>query len=229
MTRLRIQAPTALIISDDGEFSRSITGRWQMERNAPAFTLVSSDVGMGFDPEGFQLAVVGRVRPQTLSPLLESLAVAGKHVIFLSEDPVLLQRVRDRWPGILLLKQEENWLATLMLVCPEALYRAYAEAQMAEIERINSTLAHEATLGRYVCDMRHTLNNMLTAMLGNSELLLLEPGSLSSEARSQIETIRNMALRIHEILRRFSSLEKELTVAEQEAGKELIEVRRVGS
>jgi signal transduction histidine kinase len=68
--------------------------------------------------------------------------------------------------------------------------------------------------------MRHTLNNMLTAMLGNSELLLLEPGTLSAEARSQIETIRNMALRIHEILRRFSSLEKELSVAGREAEKD---------
>jgi len=224
-----MQPPTALVISDDAEFSRSITGRWQVERNAPAFTLMSSDVGLGFDPESFQLAVVGRVRPETLSPLLESMVVAGKHVIFVSDDAILLQRVHDRWPGILRLKQEENWLATLMLVCPEALYRAYAEAQVAEIERVNSTLEQEATLGRYVCDMRHTLNNMLTAMLGNSELLLLEPGSLSSEARSQIETIRNMALRIHEILRRFSSLEKELTVAEHEAGRELMEVRRVGS
>jgi hypothetical protein len=40
---------------------------------------------------------------------------------------------------------------------------------------------------------------------------------LSAEARSQIETIRHMALRIHEVLRRFSSLEKELMVLDQEA------------
>jgi len=53
-------------------------------------------------------------------------------------------------------------------------------------------------------------------MLGNSELLLLEPGLLSAEARSQIETIRHMALRMHEVLRRFSSLEKELMVLNQE-------------
>jgi hypothetical protein len=37
------------------------------------------------------------------------------------------------------------------------------------------------------------------------------PGSL----HSQVETIRNMAIRINEILQRFSSLEKELKVTEK--------------
>ena len=67
--------------------------------------------------------------------------------------------------------------------------------------------------------MRHSLNNALTSVLGNSELLLLEPETLSAGARSQIETVRNMALRMHEILQRFSSLEKELTVIEKQTEK----------
>jgi len=68
--------------------------------------------------------------------------------------------------------------------------------------------------------MRHGLNNALTSVLGNSDLLLLEPGSLSAPARAQIETIRNMALRIHEVLQRFSSLEKEMNVAALQAEKD---------
>ena len=52
---------------------------------------------------------------------------------------------------------------------------------------------------------------------GNSDLLLLEPGSLSAQTRAQIETIRNMTLRIHEIMQRFSSLEKEMNVVAQQA------------
>jgi hypothetical protein len=51
-------------------------------------------------------------------------------------------------------------------------------------------------------------------------LLLLEPGAFSAGVRSQIDTIRNMALRMHEILQRFSSLEKELTFVEQQEVKE---------
>jgi signal transduction histidine kinase len=67
-------------------------------------------------------------------------------------------------------------------------------------------------LGRYILEMRHSLNNALTSILGNSELLLLEPGSRSTDERVQIETIRDMSLRIHEVLRRFSSLDKEMNM-----------------
>jgi hypothetical protein len=69
-------------------------------------------------------------------------------------------------------------------------------------------------------EMRHSLNNALTSALGNSDLLLLEPGSFCSQTRAQIETIRNMTLRIHEIMQRFSSLEKEMNVVAQQAGQD---------
>jgi signal transduction histidine kinase len=64
-------------------------------------------------------------------------------------------------------------------------------------------------------DMRHGLNNALTSILGNSELLLLEPGGLSSEQRDQITTMHSMTLRIHEILQRFTSLELEMKLYSQ--------------
>ena len=86
--------------------------------------------------------------------------------------------------------------------------------------QVSALLKCHATLGQYVIEMRHSLNNALTSVLGNSELLLLEPGAFSAGVRSQIDTIRNMALRMHEVLQRFSSLEKELTFVEQQAVKE---------
>jgi len=212
--------PTVLIISDDPEFSRVITSRWQAERTVPVFTLMSSDVCLGFDPDNFQLAIVGGVRSRALSVVLEALDAAGKRVVFLSDDPRSTQSVRDRWPGILVLRQQEKWLDMLVLVASEALHRAIAEARAGRAERAKTSLERQATLGRYMLEMRHTFNNTLTSLLGNSELLLLEPGSLSASARAQIETIRNMALRMHEILQRFSSLEKELTMVEWQAMKE---------
>lgn len=212
--------PTVLIISDDPEFSRVITSRWQSERTVPAFTLMSSDVCLGFDPDNFQLAIVGAIRPRALSVVLEAMDAAGKRVVFLSDDVRTVQSVRDRWPGILVLRQHEKWLDTLVPVAGEAVHRAIAETRASRAERTNALLERQATLGRYMLEMRHTFNNTLTALLGNSELLLVEPGSLSAAARSQIETIRNMALRMHEILQRFSSLEKELTVVERQAGNE---------
>jgi signal transduction histidine kinase len=212
-----VDQPTILIVSDDAEFSRTVTARWQSERSVPVFTLMSSDVCLGCDPESFHVAIVGCLRPQALSVVLEAMDAAGKRVLFVSGDAHTLQTVRDRWPGVLVLPQQDAWLDTLVLVAGEALHRASAESDAQRAQQANTVLGRYATLGRYMLEMRHTLNNTLTSVLGNSELLLLEPGSLSATARSQIETIRNMALRMHEILQRFSSLEKELCVTEQQA------------
>jgi hypothetical protein len=49
---------------------------------------------------------------------------------------------------------------------------------------------------------------------------LLEAGSFSATTRAQIETIRNMSVRMHEILQRFYSIEKELSMVEKQAEKE---------
>jgi signal transduction histidine kinase len=215
-----VDQPSVLIISDDAELSRAVTGRWQSERTVPSFTLMSSDICLGLDPDTFHLAIAGGLRPQALSVVLEAMEVAGKRVLFVSEDMRIVQTVRDRWPGMAIVRQQENWLDTLVLVAGEILHRASAEAEARRFEQANVLLQRQALLGRYMLEMRHTLNNTLTSVLGNSELLLLEPGSLSSGARSQIETIRNMSLRMHEILQRFSSLEKELTVVDRQAEKE---------
>jgi len=82
----------------------------------------------------------------------------------------------------------------------------------------------EAALGRYMLDMRHSFNNALTSVLGNSELLLLEPGALSAPTRDQVETIHTMALRLCEVMQRFSSLENEMCFSEEESHSETSEV-----
>jgi signal transduction histidine kinase len=215
-----VEQPSVLIISDDAELSRAVTDRWQTERTVPAFTLMGSDVCLGLDPDIFQLAIAGGVRPQALSVVLEAMEAAGKRVVFVSDDMRIVQTVRDRWPGMAIVRQQENWLDTLVLVAGEILRRVTAEAEARHLQEANVLLERQAHLGRYMLEMRHTLNNTLTSVLGNSELLLLEPGSLSAGARSQMETIRNMSLRMHEILQRFSSLEKELTVVDRQAKKE---------
>jgi signal transduction histidine kinase len=215
-----VDQPSVLIVSDDPELARAVTGRWQSERTVPAFTLMSSDVSLGLDPDAFDLAISGSIRPRALSVVLEAMEAAGKRVLFVSEDMRLMQTVRDRWPRIAVVRREENWLDTLILVAGEILRRVSAESEARRLAQSNVLLERQAHLGRYMLEMRHTLNNTLTSVLGNSELLLLEPGSLSGAARSQIETIRNMSLRMHEILQRFSSLEKELTVVDRQAETE---------
>jgi signal transduction histidine kinase len=220
---LDVQAPTVLIISDDVDFSRRITARWQMERNVPTFTMLSGELWPRFAVDVFDVALVGELRRDLLSVVLEPLHSTGQPIFCVCQDAATAQLVHERWPRISILRGTEQWLDTLVLAAAEAVHRSRAESRARAAETACATLDRQATLGRYMVEMRHNLNNALTSVLGNSDLLLLEPGSLSAQTRAQIETIRNMTLRIHEIMQRFSSLEKEMNVvaqqAEQDSGK----------
>jgi signal transduction histidine kinase len=211
---------TVLIISDDADFSRAVMDRWQGERNAPAFTLMSGDICRDLDGDGFDMAVVGAVRPDILPAVFEALDPGGNPVVFVGDGKQSTQKARQMQPRINVLQQQEGWLDALVLVSTEVLRHGQTLARAQRAEQSLKSLERQAALGRYMLDVRHTLNNALTSVLGNSELLLLEPGSLSVASRSQIETIRNMAVRMHEILQRFSSIEKELNAVEQQAENE---------
>jgi signal transduction histidine kinase len=216
-----VDQATVLIISDDAEFTRAVTARWQAERCVPGFTLMSGDVCLGTDPEAFDMAIVGALRPGILPAVLATLEPSGKAILLLCKDSQSAQEARETQPRVTALRQHEGWLDGLVLLASEVLRRCEALARARRAEQENTLLQAQATLGRYMLEMRHTLNNALTSILGNSELLLLEPGSLSAEARSQIDTVRNMAVRMHEILQRFSSIEKELTVVEKQVRNEV--------
>ncbi len=208
-----------LIVSDEAGFSGAITGRWQSERSTPAFTLMGGDLCQGLDPETFDAAIVGKVRPAGLPAVLKALEAAGKPVLLVCEEN-LSREMRESQPRPMILRQHEGWLDAAVLVMSEVLRRCEAVNRLRIAESASAGLQRQALLGDYMLEMRHTLNNALTSVLGNSELLLLEPGALSATMRSQIETIRNMSLRMHEVLQRFSSLEKELSVVERQAEKE---------
>ena len=212
-----MQAPTVLIISDEVDFSRRITARWQMERNVPSFTLLSGELWPRFAVDVFDVAIVGDLRRDLLSVVLEPLHSTSQPIFCVCRDTATAQLVHERWPRISILRPSEHWLETLVLAANEAVHRSRAESRARAAESACATLDRQATLGRYMVEMRHNLNNALTSVLGNSDLLLLEPGSLSAQTRAQIETIRNMTLRIHEIMQRFSSLEKEMNVVAQQA------------
>jgi signal transduction histidine kinase len=220
---------TVLIVSDDAEFARAITGRWQSERITPTFTLMSGDLCQAVDADAFDAAIVGGVRRGGLPAVLQALDSA-KPVLLICDEAQSVREIRDSQPRIMALRQYEGWLDALVLIVSEALRRGEAVRRLRRSEQENVLLQQRATLGNYMREMLHNLNNALTSVLGNSELLLLEPGSLSANSRSQIETIRNMALRMHEILQRFASLEKELkVVATQTATESNAKARSAGA
>jgi len=217
-----VETQTVLIISDEPDFSRRITARWQMERNVPTFTLLSGELWPRFAVDIFDVAIVGQLRRDLLSVVLEPLHSTGQPIFCVGQDAATAQLIKDRWPRVSILRIGEcqetaHWLETLVLAAAEAVHRSRAESRARTAEMACSTLERQATLGRYMLEMRHNLNNALTSVLGNSDLLLLEPGSFSAQTRAQIETIRNMTVRIHEIMLRFSSLEKEMNAVAQQA------------
>jgi signal transduction histidine kinase len=227
-----VEQPTVLVISDDVEFSRSITARWQTEPSVPTFTMLSGDLWPR-SVDAFEVAIVGPLRRELLSVVLEPLHSTLQPLFCVCPDARTAQLVRERWPRTSVLRCDENWLDALILAASEAVRRASAEARARTAEQNCSTLECQAVLGRYMLEMRHGLNNALTSLLGNSDLLLIEPGSLSAQARGQIETIRNMTLRIHEVMQRFSSLEKEMYVvaqqAERDSGKSRVAAAAAGN
>ena len=60
--------------------------RWQGERNAPAFTLMSGDICRDLDAGGFDMAIVGAVRPEVLPAVFKSLEPAGNPVLLCDEE-----------------------------------------------------------------------------------------------------------------------------------------------
>jgi signal transduction histidine kinase len=212
-----VSEPSVLIVADDGEFTRTITSRWQTELRVPAFTLMTGDLCPGIHPHVFDLAIVGGVRAGVLPSVLTILEAVGKPVVFVAPTSQAAATVQDSHKHTVVLRQYEGWQDALILVASEGLRACEALARAERAEQWAASCEAHAMLGRYMLEMRHTLNNALTSMLGNSELLLAEPGTLSAASREQLDTVRNMAIRMNEIFQRFSSLETELRYVERQA------------
>lgn len=203
-----------LILTDEAEFARLLSACWQAERQAPRITLLTSDLWRAPDSSTHDLIVLGPVKKQNFSAILGSMESAAAVILCASADSGELVRLRARHPHLLHVPLREDWTQTILLVAGESLRRADAMKLARRAEDRAARNEHCATLGRYMMEMKHSLNNALTSTLGNAELLLLEPGQLSTQSLAQIKTIHSMALRIHEIMQRFSSLSTEMRDAE---------------
>jgi signal transduction histidine kinase len=203
-----------LILTDETEFARLLTSCWQAERHAPAITVLGSNVWKQHEGAPHDLLVVGPLQDGKLPDVLQSLDPAAAVILCAPADSRELAQLRGRYPRLMHLPLREDWAQTLLLVAGESLRRTEALRLARQAEKKARRNEQHATLGRYMTDMKHSVNNALTSMLGNAELLLLEPGQLSKESLAQIKTIHSMALRINEIMQRFSSLASEMREAE---------------
>jgi len=208
---------SVLIISDDAEFARIVVARWQSQRIVPAFTLMGSDLYSSAVLASHTLTILGP-RVNHLPKVLKAIESAGDAVICVA--PEQSMPMRELRGMAMFIRHTDGWLEDLIQLASEVLRRSDAGARMRLAELALAASQRHAILGRYLLEMRHTLNNCLTSVLGNAELLLLEPGRLAADTREQIETMHTMALRIHEIFQRFSSLETEMQFAERKSQTE---------
>jgi len=207
---------SVLIVTDDAEFSRNVVARWQMERHVPSFTLMSSELMNGSFAGRFGLAIIGPVGGGRLQTVLQAATSSDAPAILLATDADSASHAAENDSRLLIVRANDGWVEGLVILGTEALRCHDAQQRAARAESANAESQREATLGRYMIEMRHSCNNALTSILGNSELLLMEPGTFSADVREQLETIHSMSLRLHEILQRFSSIESEMQVAEKE-------------
>ncbi len=212
-----MNASNVLIIADEPDFAKNLMARWHAERAEPAFTLMSSDLWNGSNDAQYEVAIVGPVRSGRLTPILKSLDTPLRPTICVMDDAAQFRNVREQHPRVLALRNIEGWLDAAVAIISEAIRRVDAQARVKKAEQSASQNQRNATLGKYMLDMRHNLNNALTSVLGNAELLMMQPEILPTQIKDQLETIHSMSLRMHEILQRFSSLETEMNFAERQS------------
>ena len=209
-----------LILTDETDFARLLTACWQAERNPPGITVLSSELMREHNCPPHDLVVLGPVREGKVSGLLPFLDPSAAVILCAPADSRELGQLRAKHPRLVHVPLREDWAQTLLLVAGESLRRTEAVRLAKRSELAASRNEGYATLGRYMTDMKHNVNNALTSMIGNAELLLLEPGQLSSQSLAQIKTIHSMALRINEIMQRFSTLAGEMREAENSSQAE---------
>lgn len=205
--------PSVLLVSEDPEFARALMMRWQSERVLPGFVVMAGETAHT-PMAAFDVAVVGPCRAVRLEAMLAGLEPAGRTLLHLYRDEQQIAAARQRYPQLVCLRQQGDWAEVVVLLVREMLRRVEAVARARRAEQAAETNQREAALGRYLTQMRHGFNNSLTSVLGNAELILLEPHSVAPGIRDQIQTIHSMSLRMHEIMQRLASLESELQLAE---------------
>jgi signal transduction histidine kinase len=204
-----VNHPNVLIVAQDPALARDLVSRWQSESSVPSFTLLSTDFpridGLG----EFDLAIVQAENgsAKQWEQTVASIAECVMHIASVAPNGNTHRAV--------FVPRSGEWLNTAVLVGREMLRRVELSRRIRKIENSLTFSERQASLGQYMLDTRHGFNNALTSVLGNAELLMLNIEGVPQDMREQVETIHAMALKLYEMMQRFSSLESEMRFEEK--------------
>lgn len=114
----------------------------------------------------------------------------------------------------------ENLRARLEIAQQRIVQNAARRAAESELARARWL----AGIGETTIALEHEINNPLSALLGNAELLLMEQG-LTEEQEQQVKVIREQATRIADVVRRLARLKNPRSV-EYLTGSRMLDLGR---
>jgi signal transduction histidine kinase len=209
-----------VLIADDPVFARELMSRWQTESTLPGLTVMSTDLLTGIREGDCDLVIIGAVRNDRLVSALKMVDAGDYPVICLLENAADVKMAKSGHPRLHVMQYPQAWLDSLLLLAAECLKRVDLTQRVRRAEQAALANSRGAALGRYMLESRHDLNNSLTSVLGNAELLLLDADAFPASARDQLQTIHEMALQMHEVMQRFSSVAAEVRSAENSSQDE---------
>lgn len=207
---------TVLIVTDDPAFRQALERRWQAEPSRPNLAVLDSSLAGGSEA-GCEVAVIGPVHKERLKPLLKALDSPRRTVLCFFREPPNRTPLCRQFRRVRFLHLGDDSADVAVVLAGEILRRLEAAARLQQAEHAASGPREDAAVGRSIRELRHDINNALTSVLGNAELLLLDGETLSAQAREQAETIRTHALHMHEIMRQLTSMETEAKLARHAA------------
>lgn len=207
------QQAKVLIVTDDAALPPALLKRWQLEARVPAFLVKSSADAL---PDDWNLAILGPMNTVCRSRLL-SVLPAGRPVLCLLAQGSI-GKLRGQFPRVAFLtlgrrKAAGMEIDAVALLAGEMLLRADLAQQLERLQNAEGASQRDVAVGRLMQQVRHNLNNALTSVLGNAELLLLE--SLPAGTRDRISNIHAGALQLHEIMRRMAQMESQIKFSRQ--------------
>ena len=88
----------------------------------------------------------------------------------------------------------------------EVMARVRSLLTIGRLQRELVRMQKKATVGEMMITINHEINNPLSAIIGNTELLLMELDDLPEKSARKLKTIHHESLRVRDILKRISRL-----------------------